>query len=131
MKNTVRPFEKRSFNRLQAEDGVYAIIKYKPIMLGQIINISKDGMAVRYYSNGQQLSDSSELDIFIIDSHFYIEKIPIETISDFEIFDSNFQEDRQRCFQFGEMKATQLFQLDYLLQNYTKKKTSDKDHRAK
>ena len=123
MKNTERPVEKRSFKRLQAEDDVYAIIKYKPTIFGQIINISKDGMAVRYSSNGQQLSDSSELDIFKRDSHFYIEKIPIETISDFEIFDSSSQEDRQRCFQFGKMKATQLFQLDYLLQNYTKKRT--------
>jgi tRNA/tmRNA/rRNA uracil-C5-methylase (TrmA/RlmC/RlmD family) len=127
MKNTDSLVEKRSYNRLQAEDGVYAIIKYKPTILGQIINISKDGMAVRYSSNGQQLNDSSELDIVIIDSHFYIDKVQIKTISDFEIVDSSSQEDRQRCFQFGEMKAGQLFQLDYLLQNYTKKRTSDKE----
>jgi hypothetical protein len=127
MKNTERSVEKRSYNRLQAEVGVYAIIKYKPTILGQIINISKDGMAVRYSINGQQLSDSSELDIFIINSHFYIEKIQTKTIFDFQIVDSGYQEDRQRCFQFGEMKASQLFQLDYLLQNYTKKRTSDKD----
>ena len=110
MKITDNSIEKRSYNRLQAEDGVYAIIKYRPTILGQIINISKDGMAVRYSSNGQQLNDSSELDIVIIDSHFYIEKIQIKTISDFEIVDSSSQEDRQRCFQFGEMKAGQLFQ---------------------
>ena len=130
MKNKERPIEKRSYNRLQAEDGVYAIIKYKPTILGQIINISKDGMAVRYSSKGQKLNDSSELDIFIIDSHFYIEKIQIKIISDFEIADKfsfSSQKDRQRCFQFGEMKASQLFQLDYLLQHYTNKKTSDKD----
>ena len=119
MKKTESPVDKRSHNRLRVKDGVYAIINYKPAILGQIINISKDGMAVRYSSNGKQLSVPSELDIFKRDSHFYIEKIPIETISDFEIFDSSSQEDRQRCFQFGKMKATQLFQLDYLLQNYT------------
>ncbi len=127
MKNTERSVEKRSYNRLQAEDGVYAIIKYRPTILGKIINISKDGMAVRYSINGQQLGDSSELDIFIIDSHFYIEKIQIKTVFDFEIVDGGFQVDRQRCFQFGKMKASHLFQLDYLLQNYTKKRTSDKD----
>ena len=129
MKNTQRPVEKRSHKRLQAKDGVYAIIKYKPTILGQIINISKDGMAVRYSSNGQQLSESSELDIFIINSNFYIEKIQIKFISDFEIADKfpfSSQKNRQRCFQFGEMKSCQLFQLDYLLQNYTKKRSSDK-----
>jgi hypothetical protein len=132
MKNTESIVEKRSHNRLQAKDGVYAIIKYKPTIFGQIINISKDGMAVRYSSNGQQLSESSELDIFIINSNFYIEKIQIKFISDFEIADKfpfSSQKNRQRCFQFGEMKSSQLFQLDYLLQNYTKKRPSDKDRR--
>jgi hypothetical protein len=121
MKNMERPIEKRSHNRLQAKDGVYPIIKYKPTIFGQIINISKDGLAVRYSSNGQQLSKSSELDIFIIDSNFYIEKIQIKIVSDFEIADKSpfsSQKNRQRCFQFREMKSSQLFQLDYLLQNY-------------
>jgi hypothetical protein len=123
MKNTERPFEKRSHNRLQAKDGLYAIIKYKPTIFGQIINISKDGMAVRYSSNGQQSRMPSELDVFIIDSNFYIEKIQIKIVSDFKIGDKSpfsSQKNRQRCFQFGEMKSSQLFQLDYLLQNYTK-----------
>ena len=123
MKNTERPFEKRSHNRLQAKDGLYAIIKYKPTIFGQIINISKDGMAVRYSSNGQQSRMPSELDVFIIDSNFYIEKIQIKIVSDFEIGDKSpfsSRKNRQRCFQFGEMKSSQLFQLDYLLQNYTK-----------
>ena len=123
MKNTERPVEKRSHNRLQAKDGVYAIIKYKPTIFGQIINISKDGMAVRYWSNGQQPTVSSELDIFILDSNFYIEKIQINIISDFEIDDKSpfgIQKNRQRGFQFREMKSSQHFQLDYLLLNYTK-----------
>ena len=121
MKNMERPIEKRSHNRLQAKDGVYPIIKYKPTIFGQIINISKDGLAVRYSSNGEQLSESPELDIFIIDSNFYIEKIQIKIVSDFEIADKSpfsSQKNRQRCFQFREMKSSQLFQLDYLLQNY-------------
>jgi len=132
MKNTENPVEKRRHNRLQAKNDVHAIINYKPTIFGQIINISKDGMAVRYSSNGKQSSVPSELDIFIIDSNFYIEKIQIKIISDFEIggkspFSS--QTNRQRCFQFGEMKSSQHFQLDYLLQNYTKEKCSDKDCR--
>ena len=123
MKNTERPVEKRRHNRLQVNDGVYAIINYKPTIFGQIINISKDGMAVRYSSNGRQLNVPSESDVFIIDSNFYIEKIQIKIVSDFEIGDKfpfSSQKNRQRCFQFGKMKSSQHFQLDYLLQNYTK-----------
>ena len=124
MKDTKRPIEKRSHNRLRVKDGLYAIINYKPAIFGQIVNISKDGMAVHYLSNGQQPKVSSELDIFIMDSNFYIEKIQIKIVSDFEVGGKSLlssQTDRQRCFQFGEMKSSQHFQLDYLLQNYTKK----------
>ncbi len=124
MKDAERPVEKRRHHRLQTIDGIYAIINYKPTIFGQIINISKDGMAVRYSSNGQQLNVPSESDVFIIDSNFYIEKIQIKIVSDFEIGDKlpfSSQKNRQRCFQFGQMKSSQHFQLDYLLQNYTKK----------
>jgi len=123
MKNAERPVEKRRHHRLQTIDGIYAIINYKPTIFGQMINISKDGMAVRYSSNGQQLNMPSESDVFIIDSNFYIEKIQIKIVSDFEIGDKlpfSSQKNRQRCFQFGKMKSSQHFQLDYLLQNYTK-----------
>jgi hypothetical protein len=123
MKNAERPVEKRRHHRLQTIDGIYAIINYKPTVFGQIINISKDGMAVRYSSNGKQLNVPSESDVFIIDSNFYIEKIQIKIVSDFEIGDKfpfSSQKNRQRCFQFGQMKSSQHFQLDYLLQNYTK-----------
>jgi hypothetical protein len=123
MKNTERPVEKRRHHRLQTIDGIYAIINYKPTIFGQIVNISKDGMAVRYSSNGKQLNVPSESDVFIIDSNFYIEKIQIKIVSDFEIGDKlpfSSQKNRQRCFQFGKMKSSQHFQLDYLLQNYTK-----------
>ena len=70
MKNTERPVEKRRHHRLQTIDGIYAIINYKPTIFGQMINISKDGMAVRYSSNGKQLNVPSESDVFIIDSNF-------------------------------------------------------------
>ena len=123
MKNAERPVEKRRHHRLQTIDGIYAIINYKPTIFGQMINISKDGMAVRYSSNGQQLNMPSESDVFIIDSNFYIEKIQIKIVSDFEIGDKlpfSSQKNRQRCFQFRQMKSSQHFQLDYLLQNYTK-----------
>ena len=130
MKNTEGPVEKRSHNRFQARDGVYAIMNYKPVIFGKIINLSKDGMAVRYSSNGQQSNVSSELDVFIMDSNFYIEKIQIKIVSDFEIGGKSLfgsQTNRQRCFQFGEMKPSQHFQLDYLLQNHTQKRCFDKD----
>ena len=132
MKNMQKLLEQRKHKRFAVKDDAYAVLKYKPTKMGQIINMSRDGPAVRYSSNGQQLSESSELDIFIVDSNFYIETIQAKIISDFAIADKtpfSSPKNRQRCFQFGEIKSHQLFQLDYLLQNYTKGRCPDKNLR--
>ncbi|MBW2641201.1 MAG: hypothetical protein JRE10_13860 [Deltaproteobacteria bacterium] len=133
MKNTKSRIEQKNQNQFQVKDGVYAVLSYKPFEIGKIMNISKDGLTVRYFSNGEQLNETSELDIFIIDSNYYIEKIRVNTISDFELTDKDgFSSNkiRQRCFQFGKMKSGQLFYLDYFLENFTEKhfpaKTKDK-----
>ena len=124
MKNTKNRIEQKNQKQFQVKDGVYAVLSYKPFEIGKIMNISKDGLTVRYFSNGKQLNETSELDIFIIDSNYYIEKIRVNTISDFELTDKDgFSSNkiRQRCFQFGKMKSGQLFYLDYFLENFTEK----------
>ena len=124
MKNTKNRIEKRNKKQFQVKDGAYAVIRYKPFEIGKIMKISRDGLTVRYFSNGQQLNETSELDIFIIDSNYYIEKIRVNTISDFELTDKDdfsSHNIRQRCFQFGKMKSSQLFYLDYFLENFTEK----------
>jgi len=124
MKNTKNRIEQKDQKQFQGKDGVYAVLSYKPFETGKIMNISKDGLTVRYFSNGEQLNETSELDIFIINSNYYIEKIRVNTISDFELTDKDdFSSNkiRQRCFQFGKMKSGQLFYLDYFLENFTEK----------
>ena len=124
MKNTKKRIEQKNQKQFQVKDGAYAVIRYKPFEMGKIMNISRNGLTVSYLSNGQQLNETSELDIFIIDSNYYIEKIRVNTISDFELTDKDgFSSNkiRQRCFQFGKMKSGQLFYLDYFLENFTEK----------
>jgi hypothetical protein len=124
MKNKKNRIGQRDQTKFQVKDGVYAVLSYKPFETGKIMNISKNGLTVSYLSNGQQLNETSELDIFIIDSNYYIEKIRVNTISDVELTDKDgFSSNkiRQRCFQFGKMKSGQLFYLDYFLENFTEK----------
>ncbi len=133
MKNTKKIFEQRKHKRFQVKDGAYTVLRYKPVKMGKIINMSRDGLAVYYPSDGQQMtSETSELDIFIIDSYYYIEKIQVKTISDFELADKHpfsSKKIRQRCFQFGKTRSSQLFYLDYFLENFTMPRRSNKDRR--
>jgi hypothetical protein len=127
MKKTDKTFKRRLHHRFRLKNGAYAVLRYKPAEMGLIVNMSKDGLAVRYSTGKAQLGEVPEIDIFMIDCHFYIANVPVKTIADFELtgkpaFDSEII--RQRCFQFGEMKSRQLFQLNYLLENYTTLKYS-------
>ena len=122
MKTATTSMEPRKQKRFHADNRMYAVLEYKPALMGRIINISKTGFAVLYPSNGQRLSESLEVDIYRLDSAFYMEKIKIKTVSDFEIdtaYGFGLGKIRQRSMQFGEMKPIQMFQLNYFLQNYT------------
>jgi hypothetical protein len=132
MPNTKKMIEQRKHKRFHVQNGTYAMLKYKPAMMGQITNMSRDGLAIRYIDGEQQLSDSSVLDIFMTENSFYIEKLQVKTISDREVTDKHSSDSnkvRQRGIQFEGLNPIQLFQLYYLLQNYTADRRSVKDRR--
>ena len=132
MPNMKKMIEQRKHKRFYVQNGTYAMLKYKPAMMGQITNMSKDGLAIRYIDGDQRLSDSKALDIFMTESSFYIEKLQVKTISDREVTDTHSSDSnkvRQRGVQFEGLHPIQLFQLYYLLQNYTKNRRSGKDRR--
>ena len=132
MKPMKRTMEQRKHRRFQVKDGTYAVLKYKPAVMGEIMNMSKDGLAVQYSNTEQHLSESFELDIFRTDNSFYIEKLQVKTISDFQVEDTSAlgpKNTRQRGVQFEGLNPIQLFQLYYFLQNYTMDRRSAKDRR--
>ena len=122
MPNAKKMIEQRKHKRFCVQNGTYAMLKYKPAMMGQITNMSKDGLAIRYIDGEQQLSDSDVLDIFMTDSSFYIEKLPVKTISDHKIagkFLSGSKKIWQRRMQFGELTDDQRSQMDEFINLYT------------
>ena len=132
MPNTRKMVEQRKHKRFYVQNGTYAMLKYKPAVMGRIMNMSKDGLAIRYIDGEQQLSGSNLLDIFMQDSSFYVEKLQVKTISDREVTDkhsSGSNKVRQRGVQFEGLNPIQLFQLYYLLQNYTNDRRSVKTRR--
>jgi hypothetical protein len=50
--------------------------------IGQLLDISRSGLALRCFANGEETQDYSELDIFLSGSDFAIGGIPIKTVSD-------------------------------------------------
>lgn len=133
MEKTEKTIEKRKNKRFQVKDGAYTILSYNPTIMGQIINVSKDGLAVRYTGKRKLLSDSNEIDMFRSNVGFYLEKIPVKTILEYKISGKlpfSPKKKWQRQVQFIDLTNDQMVQIDHFLQNYTSMITrSDNDRR--
>ena len=95
---------------------------YSPTRIGQITDISRSGLAVRYVKNEEDSHELNELDIFKSDFRFYIDNIKAKTIFDLEIIDKTFvgSKEKRRCgIQFEDLSNNQLFQLENFIQNLT------------
>jgi hypothetical protein len=117
--------ERRKHKRFQVQDGAFAVAmppQPRSTPPGQIIDVSRGGLAFRYIAGEEGSNGSFELIILLANNNFHLDKVPFETISDFEIanevpFSSITM--RRRGVQFGKLTDKQISQLDYFIRNYT------------
>ncbi len=120
MEKNEKADELRKHKRFDVKDGAYSVLSYQPTVMGQIINLSMDGLAVTY--KGKRLKESNEVDLFISDAGFYIDQIPVKTISDHKLVSKFLFSSKtvwQRSLQFGDLTDDQKSQLDEFLNLYT------------
>ena len=122
MINSEKVIERRSQERFQVQQGVYALLKNGSSKLGQIKNISKGGLAFMYINDGEQINEPIEVDIFLSGYGFILKGIPCKKISDIHV--NNFIpfstfEMRQLGVQFGEVSLNVLAHLNTFIENYT------------
>ena len=115
--------ERRKHKRFKAKRGAFAVSLPNFDKLGQIENISEGGFAFQYMGDAEQAKDSVEVEIFSTFDDFFLRKLPVKTVSDFEIgtqvlFSS--LPTRQVNLQFGELQHHQKTLLHYFLQQYTR-----------
>ena len=99
-----------------------AVLKAKPLKMGQIVNISKGGLAFRYIDSEVEAGKLSELDILFAQNGFHLQKVPFKIVADYKAaieFPFSSIVMRQRSVQFKEIKPYQTSQLDYFIKNYT------------
>ena len=124
--------DRRKDKRSSVNTGGFARLRSKPSKLGKIIDISRSGLAFRYFSSEEQSNQSVELDILFADDRFYLKNLPFKTISDLGVdneFSYSSQNRKLMRVQFGELDLHQISQLDYLIQNCTMERRSGQDHR--
>ncbi len=114
--------ERRKTKRFKASYGAYAVVGPETSKLGQIKDISMNGLAFNYLADEARSNSAGELDIIVRQDCFCIKSIPIQTVSDFELAKENAFSTvrlRQQGVQFGELTSEQSAQLEFILKNHT------------
>jgi hypothetical protein len=115
--------ERRKYKRYAAKAGAYAIISPGLTRLGQIIDISKAGLAFKYIDSNPDIKDKNET-LFLSSMGYYVKDIEFKTISDYEVSDykspkvgPDAMRIRKRHINFIDLNFKQLFDLDYYIEN--------------
>ncbi len=114
--------ERRKHKRFRAEDGAYAAIRPHYNKIGQIIDVSRGGLAFRYMVCDSENDGSYELDIFLLGNGFHLDKVSVRMVSDQDMPKgvSPGSLNMRRCaVQFEELSQKESLQLDYFMENHT------------
>ena len=126
MTNKKDLIERRKHKRFKAKQGAFAVLTSDYNKLGQIKDIGKGGLSFCYIANGEQTDRFSEIEIYLIGDEisddFYLKKIPVRTVVDFEVDNKvSFSSlpMRQLSMHFEKLTSGQIFLLNYFLREYT------------
>ncbi len=115
--------EKRKYKRYKVKDLTFVKLCYKDEMdIGQLMDIGKGGLSLRYFVNSDKARNYSNLSIFLSENDFIIDKISFKAISDTEIANgSKFTTIvlRRYGIEFDNLTDDQIAGLDYFLEHYT------------
>ncbi|MBU4185026.1 MAG: PilZ domain-containing protein [Desulfobacteraceae bacterium] len=115
--------EKRKLKRFKTKNLSFALLKssfYEE--LGEIVDISKGGLAFQCLVGEDRIKEPVELDIILAGNGFHIKKIPCKTISDFEMTNKIYFSSlkmRRHSIKFGELDNNQISELDYFIKQHT------------
>lgn len=112
----------REDRRFWFQDYAYVVLKPSSTKMCQVVDISRRGLSFRYRDTGQEETESTEMDIFLAGEDFYLDKVPFETISEYDI-DIELSDQaltmKQCSVEFGELTREQMERLDILIEKYT------------
>ncbi|WP_080808975.1 PilZ domain-containing protein [Desulfamplus magnetovallimortis] len=118
-KNMIK--ERRQHERYRARDGAFAAISPNSFKLGQIINISRGGLAFQYIETQIEDFEKEESQIFLSSKGFYVRGLGFQQVSDRVIPSENPYSTltmRQCAIKFENLTMDQMVNIDnYILHN--------------
>jgi DNA-binding response OmpR family regulator len=114
--------DRRTSRRYTASSASFVVPGSDSNVRFDMIDISKSGLAFRYYRNGEAIKEFDKLSIMTADDKFVMGDIGFKTVSDVELFEDLESLDvsiRRRGIQFESMTPLQQKMLDHFIQNHT------------
>ena len=113
--------ERREEDRFTTKEDIFVVSSFRPEKKHSLIDISRSGMAFKYYSIKNQIVENGKFSIMTSDKRFVLEDILCKTVSDTVMNSSNDLMDisvRRRGIQFKDLTTNQYETLGFFLQNY-------------
>ena len=133
MRNWEKISERRKHERFDIKASTFAVLSYDPPAMGHIINMSTGGISVRYTGKEKPISKSKQIDMLRPSVGFYLNQIPVTTVSEHTISDkmpASSENVLQRHLQFSSLTDDQKTQINHFIQNNASMITrSGKDRR--
>ncbi len=104
-----------------------AVIKSKPIKLGEIQNVSRSGLSFQYAVDRKQSRNARKIDIVLAENAICLKGLNFKTIADTEVDEGRpFApiKTKQQQVQFLDLTARQKAMIERLIQSHTDTKTS-------
>lgn len=93
---------------------------------GRVVDISFGGIALQYLGAEELLSETSELATIESDRHYYLDNIPLETVSDYPLITGSPSDAvvmRRRGMKFVNLEPEDIIQLGHFVREYNKNKS--------
>jgi hypothetical protein len=112
--------DQRQYNRFRVPKRVFVALRSHDVKVGQVIDMSVDGLAFSYIPREELSSGPFELQVFFADN-VYVYRVPFKTIWDKEAeqLPSSTVRVRRCGVQFGEMAPHHISQLECFVENHT------------
>ena len=113
--------DKREYERYPVQGDVSVMLRNGSVEVGQLLNISVDGLALSYISGDKKIDGWFRIYIYSRDQ-FFLMNMPFRVISDSQIDDPSLFNTiiKKRCGgQFGELTDQQRSHLDHFIAQHT------------
>ena len=121
MTNRKVRIERKKLLSLPVTKDTFVALRPHYCKIGQVKNISTEGLTFIYIADGKPPSQSFELDLFLIDRSFHLQQVPFKTISDVKSDRIPFSSIRMRecTVQFENLTLQQKDELEYFIHNHS------------